>query len=218
MFKFNEILFFRGINHEEIFDKLKNGYYSNIDIGNFLDLSQSTYGEDEGKIINIQNDILVYDKTKNKFSIKINGSVYTMLTTNDGIYTDKDNLFLEDKCCDWCGKPMKNFYIGIPIDIEDTKYGYEIKMDGCFHSFRCCYASLIREKNYSFSYRNSVYTNSEMILLFLYREITGKDDLKPEIDFKLLKNKEIDTNSYNYVQLPGFEFIPTRQIYQQIKK
>lgn len=124
------------------------------------------------------------------------------------IYDKQGNLYDREcgKPCWWHRHAFDGLAMGIPIHATED----EIYMDGVFCSYECVYTYLLDHFEKSIVHRDPNYSNSIVLLEQLFQQEFKGQELKPALDWRLLKdvgNGSLSVKDFT-IGLKGIRTIP----------
>lgn len=204
----------RSIHHNDVITRYLRGDFSqlNLDVGGI----KLTNGIGLSTVGGYSADSEVYS-----YSDRENVS-HRIVTTNHDAY----NVFIHPtegslRCtkCLWCRKGLElddRIGVGIPVKLEVTAQGYAYHVDLPYHCSTSCALATLRRRQLSKIHRDSIYTDSESLLIHLHRiEHPNEPPLKeapdwilrvenggPLTDDEFYKNHTTYRRSTNIIYLP----------------
>jgi hypothetical protein len=173
----------RGITHTNVSSKYNRGDYIDVNIGEGnLKISGGINLNTGG--YNINSETYSYSDKENV--------THKIITTNHELY----NVFLKStstasKCnkCLWCRKELDTtiMNIGIPVKLIIDNNGYTYHVDLPYHCSYGCALATLRRRQSSRIHRDTIYTDSESLLIHQHRILTpsGSPSIKESPDWIL---------------------------------
>lgn len=196
------ILKLRGVDPQKVLDKYQSGDYTDVALPSSSKRVAPIKGGES-------NEDAIYTLVN-----KSNGKI-TFVTTNCTIIPTGVS-----KRCRYCGRDFDHSPVGLPVLKQKDVVHYM----GSFCSFECVLA-LIRLKDSAGIYHNScLYSNSEVLLKFIFHRLYPEEKLSPAPDPDLLDvhggplaYRQWNAHEHRFQEMPGLLFQPCRMKYTPLK-
>lgn len=195
----------KGVSHNNVLSKYGRGDYSDASI------VEGTPRD------NMRGNMYSYSDKEN--------ITHKIVTTNHEAY----NIFINNdksmKCnkCLWCRRDLEvgEMGIGIPIKLEIGDRGYTYHVDLPYHCSHSCALSTLRRRQSSRIHRDTIYTDSESLLIHQHRTLMpGSPPLKESPDWILrsdnggpLSDEEYYRETVTYKRSTNIIYLPVKVEY-----
>lgn len=184
----------------------------------------SKSGRSEKLIKSTRSLVIKQARPDNPFFDRSNISSALKCRFNDVMVNKKGEEYPLD-CnygCDWCRRQFDTPPLGIPLTYRKKDNGVNAyTCDGYHCSFECVLASIRNEVSKSLRMRYPLYKDSEYILQNMFNKLYPGQKLKPQQDWRLLRDNGGDSTDEEvakftpYVKTPNVKLTPMSVVYQQ---